>query len=58
MIETHIVNSCKVKKKRACELCRRKRSEIHLITKMSDIKRFKVILTLFSSDKCNRRILI
>ena len=33
---------------------RRKRFEIHLITKISDMKRrFEVILKSFSSDECN-----
>ena len=33
---------------------RRRRFEIHLVTKMSDMtRRFEVILTSFSSDECN-----
>ena len=36
---------------------RRKRFDIHLLTKMSDMtRRFEVIMTSFSSDKCNRQV--
>lgn len=39
---------------KSSEKHRRKRFEMHLITKMSDMtRRFVVILTSFSSGKCN-----